>query len=461
MDNNKPVFWHQGLFLQPQHFQMAERYQQSLLYPYHAFQQPHFWGVCSIEMQSASLTHKACEVEKGEFIFPDGTFVSVPDNGIVTPRSFDSEWVDPDKPFTIYLAIHKYNKFGDNVTVVNELNDVNDINTRFVSTANPEDIKDMYVDGPEAQVKFLRHVVKIVFDNEKDDMNDYEMIPVAQVIRDGDAIMYNRQFVPPTVTLNAVPELARLVKDVRDEIMGRALQLSSYKAPVHAKKGFDANLLRYKMALQSLSRFVPRLFHLSECGDVHPWIVYGVLRELAGEVSTFTDRVTVLGETADGERLMPPYNHSDIGYCFSSASSLITQLMNEITIGPQYMVEMLRDEVAFSADVPNEFFTEHVDFYLIVNTMESFDDAQKSLLTAAKLSSRDSVEILVERSLPGVGMIYMPAPPPGLPRRPNSYYLRLDVHDDQWASVARQQNVSLLWEEAPEDTKVELVVVRK
>lgn len=461
MDNNKPVFWHQGLFLQPQHFQQAERYQQSMLYPYHAFQQPHFWGVCSLEMQSSSLNHRTCEIEKGEFIFPDGTFISVPDNGVVTPRSFESEWVDPDKPFTIYLAIHKYNKFADNVTVVNEIIDLNDINTRFVSTSNPENVKDMYIDGPDAQVKFLRHVVKIVFDNEKDDMNDYELIPVAQVIRDGDAIMYNRHFVPPTVTLNAVPELARLVKDIRDEIMGRALQLSSYKAPVHAKKGFDANLLRYKMALQSLSRFVPRLFHISECGNVHPWIVYGVLRELAGEVSTFTDRVTVLGETSSGERLMPYYNHNDIGNCFSSASSLITQLLNEITIGPQYLVEMTRDNVAFSADVPNEFFTEHVDFYLIVNTVESFEQAQQSLLTAAKLSSRDTVEVLVERSLPGVGMIYMPAPPPGLPRRPNSYYLRLDSHDDQWSSVTRQQNVSLLWEEAPADTKVELVVVRK
>ena len=112
-------------------------------------------------------------------------------------------------------------------------------------------------------------------------------------------------------------------------------------------------------------------------------------------------------------------------------------------------------------DSPNEFFTEHVDFYLIVNTLENFEQAQQSLLTAAKLSSRDTVETLVERSLPGVGMIYLPTAPPGLPRRPNSYYLRLDAHDDQWSSVVRQQNVSLLWEEAPEDTKVELVVVRK
>jgi type VI secretion system protein ImpJ len=119
------------------------------------------------------------------------------------------------------------------------------------------------------------------------------------------------------------------------------------------------------------------------------------------------------------------------------------------------------DSIAYSADVPTEFFTEHVDFFLIVNTVENFEEGQKSLLTAAKLASRDVVEILIERSLPGVGMIYLPTAPPGLPRRPNSYYLRIDVHDDQWSSVVRQENVSLLWEEAPEDVKIELVVVRK
>ena len=461
MDNNKPVFWHQGLFLQPQHFQLAERYQQSLLYPYQAFQQPHFWGVCSLEMMSSSLNHRTCEIEKGEFIFPDGSFVSIPDNAVISSRSFESEWVDPEKPFVIYLGIHKFSQFDENVTVVNDLTDLSDINTRYVSTSNPEDVRDMYLDGPQAQVKFLRHVVKVVFENEKDEMNDYELIPVAQVIRDGDTLMYDRQFIPPVVTIDAMPELSRLIKEIRDEIMGRALQLSSYKAPVHAKKEFDANLLRYKMALQSLSRFVPRLFHISECGNVHPWMVYGVLRELAGEVSTFTDRVSVLGETSDGERLMPGYSHTELGHCFSSASALITQLLNEITIGPQYLVEMQNDTVAYTADVPAEFFTEHVDFYLIVNTLDDFEQTQQSLLTAAKLSSRDMVETLVDRSLPGVGMIYLPAPPPGLPRRPNSYYLRLDTHDDQWSSVTRQENVALLWEEAPEDTRVELVVVRK
>ncbi|MCZ6798473.1 MAG: type VI secretion system baseplate subunit TssK [Gammaproteobacteria bacterium] len=461
MSNRKPIFWHQGLFLQPQHFQLSDQYQDARLFPYQTFMQPHFWGVCRIEMLASSLSHRTCEIESGEFMFPDGTFVSVPGNAVVSPRSFEDEWVDPEKPFTIYLAIHKLSQFDDNATVLANLDEHAETTTRYITTAASEDVKDVYVEGNDAQVKFLRHALKIVFDNEKDELNDYEFIAIAQVMREGDAIIYNRQYLPPCVTIASVPELTRIVKEVRDEITGRAMQLSAYKSPAHAKKDFDANMLRYKMALQSLSRFVPRLFHITESGNVHPWEVYGVMRELVGEISTFTDRVSVLGETADGERLVPAYEHNNLGNCFHQVSAMISQLLNEITIGPQFLVEMKFDEVAFSADVPAEFFTEHVDFFLIVNTVEDFEESQKSLLTAAKLSSRDMVETLVERSLPGVGMIYLSTAPPGLPRRPNSYYMRLDIHDDQWSSVVRQENVALLWAEAPEDTSIELVVVRK
>ncbi len=461
MNNSKPIFWHQGLFLQPQHFQLSEQYRDSRLYPYQAYMQPHFWGVCRIEMLASSLNHRTCEIESGEFIFPDGSFVSIPDNAIVSPRSFEDEWVDPEKPFTIYLAMHKLSQFDDNATVLASLDQHGDANTRYVTTAAAEEVKDVYVEGNDAQVKFLRYALKIVFDNEKDELTDYDLIPIAQVIRDGDAIIYDRHYLPPCINIASVPELTRIVKEVRDEITGRAMQLSAYKSPTHAKKEFDANMLRYKMALQSLSRMVPRLFHITESGNVHPWTVYGVLRELIGEISTYTDRVTVLGETADGKRMVPAYEHDDLGNCFKQASALVSQLLNEITIGPQFLVDMKFDQVAFSADVPSEFFTEHVDFFLIVNTVEDFEQSQKSLLTAAKLSSRDMVETLVERSLPGVGMIYLSTAPPGLPRRPNSYYLRLDVHDDQWTSVVRQENVALLWDEAPQDTSIELVVVRK
>ena len=51
----RPLFWHQGLFLQPQHFQMKDRYDESLLTPLHRFLNPHFWGIAEMEIQQATL----------------------------------------------------------------------------------------------------------------------------------------------------------------------------------------------------------------------------------------------------------------------------------------------------------------------------------------------------------------------------------------------------------------------
>ena len=192
MHNSKPVFWHQGLFLQPQHFQLLDQYQDAKLQPYQEYLQPHFWGVCQIEMLSSSLTHRTCEIESGHFLFPDGTYVSIPDNSIISSRSFEDDWVDPEKPFTIYLAIHKISQFDDNVTVLSSLENHADVTTRYVTTEKPENAKDVFVESADAQVKYLRHALKIVFDNEKDEMNDYDLIAIAQVVRDGDAIVYNR-----------------------------------------------------------------------------------------------------------------------------------------------------------------------------------------------------------------------------------------------------------------------------
>jgi len=461
VDGLKPIFWHQGLFLQPQHFQQSDLYHRSLLTPYQQHLQPHFWGVCSMELVKTSLQHRTCEIENGSFLFQDGTSVTLPDNGIVSSRSFDDAWVETDKPFTIYLGLRKLSPHEDNVTTVDNLADVSRIKSRYLTLSNPQDTKDIYKESPVAHVKYLTHVVQIVWETEKDNMDQYLLIPIARVVRDGDGIVYDKTFSPPVVSLNAAPELLARIREIRDEITGRAMQLSGYNTPGKETNKYDATLMRYILALRSLSRYIPRLFHITEDGTSHPWNVYGVLRELIGEISTFTDSVNMLGETGTGERLVPAYNHAESGQCFQAAHTLISHLLNQITVGPQYLVEMVFDGTCYTTPVPPEFFESRYDFYLMVSTQQRFQDAQQSLLTSAKLASRETVQTLVERSLPGVGIINVATPPSELPRRPSTAYVRLDVHDEQWASIERHRDIALLWEDAPEDVSVELVVVRR
>jgi len=51
----RPVFWYQGLFLQPQHFQHADLFTQSLLAPLRQYLQPYFWGVCRLGVNETAL----------------------------------------------------------------------------------------------------------------------------------------------------------------------------------------------------------------------------------------------------------------------------------------------------------------------------------------------------------------------------------------------------------------------
>ena len=48
MNIDKPLYWHQGLFLQPQHFQQNDARLESLVTRTLACQQPHAWGLISM-----------------------------------------------------------------------------------------------------------------------------------------------------------------------------------------------------------------------------------------------------------------------------------------------------------------------------------------------------------------------------------------------------------------------------
>jgi len=91
VDIQRPLFWHQGLFLQPQHFQLFDLSMRSLLSPFNNFLQPYFWGVSGLEIQKSALKNRSFTIIKGEFLFPDGTHAVFPGNALMNGRSFEKD----------------------------------------------------------------------------------------------------------------------------------------------------------------------------------------------------------------------------------------------------------------------------------------------------------------------------------------------------------------------------------
>jgi len=462
MDIQRPLFWHQGLFLQPQHFQLFDRSFQSLLMPFHNFIEPHFWGLGEIEIQKTALGIKSFNLLKGIFLFPDGTYVVLPGNAVFEARTFNEAWVEGGKPFPIYIGIKRWNDAGENVTVLDTLENISVITTRFVSLADPEEVKDLHSGGPSGQIKRLHYVLKIIWETEREQFGDYILIPLAQLEKMGEEIRLSERFVPPCLTISGSEPLLKLIKEMRDQLAARSRQLEEYKRQKGIQTAeFGSRDMVYLLALRSLNRYVPILFHFTEVKQVHPWAVYGVLRQLIGELSSFSEKVNVMGESGDGNRMLPNYDHLNLGECFSAAQALVSKLLDEITAGPEYVIRLVYDGTYYAAELKPAIFEGRNRFYLVLKTEADPKSAIQSVAAIAKLSSREHLPILIARALTGIGLEHLPVPPQELPRRANSIYFAVDHHSDQWALVQKGHNIALYWDSAPEDMEVELMVVGK
>ncbi len=460
MDPKRPLYWHQGLFLQPQHFQLLDQFH---LWNLEALRQsaiPYFWGVRQLNVEKAAISNRTFNLQEAQILFPDGTFVSLPGNALLNARSFEDDWIDGGRPFTVYLALRKLSQEGSNVTIMEELSDISEVSTRFVAAEQPEEARDLYGDGPDGQVRPMYYALRIFWESEKDRLGDYVYLPVAQLVRSGDEIILSPDFIPPCLTISSHEVLASAAREVRDLVAARGFQLGEYKVQrgIHSAE-FGTRDMVYLLALQSLNRYTPLLYHYVEAGKVHPWQMYGTLRQLIGELSSFSEQCDVLASNEEYGAVLPSYDHWNLHECFSSALRVIARLVEEITAGPEYVIKLEFDGTYYSTELKPSMFDPSNRYYLAIKTAHDPEEVLQSLTSTAKLSSREYLPILIARALPGLPLEYQSVPPQELPRRANTLYFLIDSRNDQWAAVEQGTNIALYWDSAPEDLEAELMVV--
>ncbi|MCD6308067.1 MAG: type VI secretion system baseplate subunit TssK [Candidatus Latescibacteria bacterium] len=462
MNPSRPIFWYQGLFLQPQHFQQLDSYTQSVHTPHNVYQSPHFWGVCSFELREDSLKESIFEVAGGEFVFPDGSWVVFPDNAVIHPRSINTDDLEAGRSFKIYLGLKKWDQKKGNVTILSDPNDIGKVGTRFVTGDEPEKVRDLHHGDSDAPVRLMDHVLRIFFEHEIEHLTDYSLIPVSELTYEDEEFTVSRSYIPPLVTCAGSDSLIQIIHSVREQILVRCRKLEEYKSPREIQSaGFDSTYIVYLLALRSLNRYVPLLFHTTEVRHIHPWIVYGLFRQIVGELSTFTERIDSLGRLMDGTELLPQYKHDDLRHCFEEAQTLISELLSDIIIGPENIIHLKRKGDYFKAEIPVESFENRNVFYLVIMTAENQKKVLNIMKNIAKVSSDEQMSTLIGRSLPGIAMEYSLIPPPGLPTRPNAFYFKLDQAHPHWTEIHKSQNISMYWQKAPKDTMAEVIVLRR
>jgi type VI secretion system protein ImpJ len=461
MNIKQSIYWHQGLFLQPQHFQQLEMHQRFGREPFVRMINPFAWGVEQLEISESALGNRMVELRGMRLILPDQTYLEYPGNTVVGARSFDKIWTDPESPLNVYVAIRRFSVSQPNVTVVDSVAQAADVRTRYASLSNPSEVRDLYSGDGLALVPTMMYVAKLVFETELAGLDDHEIILLSRLTLEGDRVRLSAQHVPPAVCLGASVFLGNVVKDVRDDMLGRLRQLEEYKSPkgVNAED-LDANFLMMMQAVQVLNRHVPALTHLLEVGGVHPWHVYGQLRQCVGELSTFSHRFDVYGRLQERDEGLSAYDHESLGACFLKAREIISQLLSEIALGPEFHVVLALQGDVYSASIPSDYLGSRHRFYLVLQSELLKDIDIQDLLGVARLAATDVIADLIDHALPGVDLIELSGPPQGLPRRSDAKYFRVEQMSEGWERIEQSGEVSFYWPLAPEGLRVIVVATR-
>lgn len=460
MKARKPILWNQGLFVKPQHFQQNDLYFQSLLLPVQAHLHPFFWGACRLSIQEAALKNKSFDILEGEFIFPDGTWVVVNDNAVLQPRSFKDAWVDLEKPFKVYLGLRRWNHKGRNVTFPGD-DEVQKASTRFITGNTLNEFEDIYQNAPAAQVKSLDYLLKIFWEGELEDAGHFMLFPLAELVYNGQDALVSSNFIPPLVSLAGSRSLMQVVKTMRDLVLAKCHVMEEYKIPKGVQvDGLEPNYMSYFLALIVLNRHVPVLNHIVETPQIHPWDLYCLLRQLIGELSSFTDRIDATGSASDGKPLVPSYDHENLGFCFSQVMLLLDELLGSILVGAENIIRLVRDRNYFSARIGPEVLDSRNNFYLIIRSSIGVEQIRRDSKRLAKISSLGAIPNLIQRALPGLELEEVAVPPPGVPRRPDSVCFKLNRSSEHGMEIQRSQDICMYWNGAPEDLSADLVVVK-
>lgn len=461
------LFWEHGTLLQPQHFQLLEAGHARDLALAASLTGPYPWGVRELELDEEALATGVVSLRTLDIVLADGCHAILGKNALLAPCNCTSVWQNPEEALMVWLGLPALRHDRPNVTVLTSLasGELASAATRFVASEEPDEQADELAGGAAADVRFMYLNMKLIPAREKDAdalPRDMSLMPILRLVRRGDAIVADKEFLPPCTNIASFPRMLSIIAGVRNALAGRVQQLEDFKLSAREATGksgrtvMTVQTMALHAMLQVLARHLPLFEHVCETAWGHPWQVYGMLRQLAGELSIFSPDVSILGLRKDGSQAFPPYNHRNPGGCLAAAAALISNLISLLATGPAHTLPLQRKGNLWTIFLPDHARSDY-DFWLQIRT-ENTDFLEKLGSSGLRFASEDALPVLLSRSLPGVPLSREDTPQ-GLSRREDTAYLLLGTASALWSQIQQTGKAALFLPDAPEDTLVHLLLM--
>lgn len=428
MKRNPPVFWSEGMFLRPHHFQAAERNREETLTQEIRRIQPFFWGVMALDIAADQLENFTLEVRELEIKMKDGAALSLTSNLRLSQRTFKTELDQASGRMEVWLGIPVWREAEPNTLFPGEK--PKGLDRRF--SVEPAEVLDENT-GANAQPLDTRRINgRLFFGSEN--REGYECLPLAIVERSGQGKNYpvlSRDFIPPVTEIGASSTLQTLCESVTNRLEAKhRLILSEVTSGRMNLEAEGAAAWRLVMKLQTLGSFTFLLQQLTRLPRIHPFAVYSEFCRLVGELAIFDDSKRPLR--------VPLYDHDRLGPCFREICMLIEALAEKVVASRYVKVDFILREDLLVADLLPEWLVPETEVYMCLEA--DYEEKElRSKIETMKVGAVRDIPLLRQRRLFGLEMEMIKRTPQGLPSSENYYYFTIEKEGIYWANVVKDR----------------------
>lgn len=430
----RAVHFHEGMFLQPHHFQADHRYltartHRGIKWPFH-----HNWGLRTIEIDTDALTNSRLVVRSLQAVFRDGTPVSVPEDGLLPSLDLKGLF-EPGQPLTVFLAVPVLNLGKSNVA-----DEVPDPNARY--RLDTQELEDENTGVNPQPVRVRLYNLRLLISGQ--DQTGFSTLPIVRLEK---SALVNAPpqidvaYIPPVLACDTWPILnADIVQSLYDRIGRKRERLASaFAARGGALAGGDPADAVAAAHLRELNEAYAVLSVLAFTPGIPPLTVYTELCRLVGQLVIF--------DRTGRWPAIPPYDHDDLGGCFYRIKVYLDTLL-DILPEPEYkerpFVGMgLRLQVA----VEPTWLDPAWELFIGVRSELDPDEAVRLLTVPGqldmKVGSGDRVDAIFQLGQAGLRFEQCPKPTI-LPDLAGQRYFRVSrLPEREWQQVLRSLTVAV------------------
>ena len=446
MKKLQPVIWTKGTFLSPQYLQLQDRFLENVLQFHLENLSFRPYGFRSLLISQEALDTGTFNITSASGILPDGLLFDIPNSDSAPPLKQLAECFEPDQTtLELYLAVPQYRDRGLNVAT-----SARQGAARY--RAEIELFRDENTGLAEKPVQIARKNLRILVEGEV--LEGYSSLRVARVRRtETNTFQLDPHFVPPLLDFQASDYLAAIARRLVEILSARSSSIAGVRRQKNQSLAdFTAADIANFWLLYTINTSFPLFRHLFETRRGHPETLYSAMLSLAGALTTFATNIH--------PRDLPPYDHDDLGACFTELDEKLRLLLE--TVVPSNFVSLPLKQVQtsiYATPIDNDKYLVNTKMYLAMSAETSQAEIAGKAPALVKVCSANHLEHLVRHALPGVPLTYVASPPSVIPMKLNYQYFSISQTGVAWEAIQRARNLAAYVPSELPNPQLELIIL--